>query len=282
MLRKLRNKIREIQAELYISQALARASVTAGLRSIDETRPETWEFSGFSQNGEDGITDFLMNKILEPNRQFIEIGSSTGIDNNTAWLAIARKFSGLMIEGNREASRLAEILLNRINLGVECQNIFVNKDNIRELKSLSESLTPDYLSLDIDGNDYYLMSEILNGGFRPAVITVEYNSVYGPEKSLTIRYDPDFVFDMNGDQYLYYGVSISAWKSFLAGFGYRFVCVDSRGVNGFFLMPDRFEKNFVSAIRGYEYRENFYQKRKYKSDWQQQFALIAHREFLEI
>jgi hypothetical protein len=282
MLNKIRRKIIEIQSDIYISQALARAAATANLRNIDETRPETWEFSGFSQNGEDGITDFLMSKIVEPNRQFIEIGSSTGIDNNTAWLAIARKFSGLMIEGNRRASSLSEILLGRINLGVECLNIFVDKENINELKAMAVSLFPDYFSLDIDGNDYYLMSEILQSGFRPAVITVEYNSVYGPEKSLTILYEPEFVIDMHGDQYLYYGVSISAWRKFLESYGYRFVCVDSRGVNGYFLMPDRFDQTFVEALQGLQFCENFYQMRKYKSSWEQQFESISHREFKEI
>ncbi|MBI5450839.1 MAG: hypothetical protein HY940_05725 [Gammaproteobacteria bacterium] len=126
------------------------------------------------------------------------------------------------------------------------------------------------------------MSEILDGGFRPAVLAVEYNSAFGPDASLTIKYDPGFVIDMMGDQYLYYGVSITAWRRFLGGYGYRFVCVDSRGVNAFFIMPDRFESAFVENISGYNYRENFYQMRKYKCEWRQQFESISHREFIEI
>ncbi|MAD94411.1 MAG: hypothetical protein CML33_02830 [Rhodobacteraceae bacterium] len=282
MLRKIETFLSALRSEVYISQALARAAATQSRLDIDEKRPQTWEFSGFSQNGEDGITDFLVGKINDPDRHFIEIGASTGVDNNTAWLAIARGYSGLMIEGNRRASDLSRYLMSRINPGVECHNIFVNKDNIHELQEMASSLCPDYLSLDIDGNDYYLMKEIFNCGFRPAVIAVEYNSAYGPENSLTIEYDPAFVIDFQGDEYLYYGVSIAGWRRFFATYGYKFVCVDSRGVNAFFLMPGRFETEFVDGIDGLDFQENFYQMRKYKCSWAKQFTTISHRKFREI
>ena len=70
-----------------VNMSLARAAATSSLRKIDYTNPISWEFSGFSQSGGDGIIDVLIGKLLNPNRYFIEIGSNDGIENNTAWLA---------------------------------------------------------------------------------------------------------------------------------------------------------------------------------------------------
>jgi len=282
LLKKIKNIISENRYQHYVSQSLARASVLHSSRRIDPSSPDTWEFSGFSQNGEDGIIDYLVENLIESDRYFIEIGASLGIDNNTAWLAIAKKFSGLMIEGSFDKSSMAQKLISPHNIGVNCINMFVDKDSVTELRSISLTDTPDFFSLDIDGNDYYLMRELLSSGFRPKIIAAEFNSAFGPEKSITITYDKDFEFDLNGGQYLYYGVSIQAWRQLLCGVGYKFVTVEKNGVNGFFIWPTAFNQGFVDAIKGVDFRENFFQLKKYKMGWEQQFQLISHRDFFEV
>ena len=77
-----------------------------------------YKFNIYSQNGEDGIIDFLTRKIKNPNFYFIEIGSADGIENNSAWLALARKFNGLMIEGDKDTSDKAERVLSKLNGGI--------------------------------------------------------------------------------------------------------------------------------------------------------------------
>ena len=109
--------------------ALSRGTATSALRQIDSTSPNSWEFSGFSQNGEDGIIDFLTRKVLRPNRYFIEIVSGDGTENNTSWLAIARRYSGLMIEGNRKLSKWCKYILTPLSEGLE--TIFV-EDPVRQ------------------------------------------------------------------------------------------------------------------------------------------------------
>ena len=69
-----------------INIALSKGGAMMHARNIDLTQPATWEFSGFSQNGEDGILDVLRKNLLESNRYFIEIGAADGIENNSAWL----------------------------------------------------------------------------------------------------------------------------------------------------------------------------------------------------
>lgn len=68
--------------------SLARGAATSALRNLDMSNLSSWEFSGFSQNGEDGIIDVLTRNIVEPNRYFIEIGASDGVENNTASVLI--------------------------------------------------------------------------------------------------------------------------------------------------------------------------------------------------
>ena len=94
------------RAHPRIAIALARAAATSALRQLDPARPSTWEFTGFSQNGEDGIVDYLCGRLLRPHRYFIEIGASNGLENNTTWLAMARRYAGLMIDG--DPSKVAE------------------------------------------------------------------------------------------------------------------------------------------------------------------------------
>ena len=102
---------------------MSRGAATSATRQVDPTNPNSWEFSAFSQNGEDGIIDFLSRKLLKPNRYCIEVGSGDGTENNTSWLVTARRYSGLMIEGNKKASERCRYLLGPHTLGLE--NIYV-------------------------------------------------------------------------------------------------------------------------------------------------------------
>lgn len=265
-----------------INSALSRAAVTSALRNIDPSNPSTWEFSGFSQNGEDGVLDYLSRQLVNPNRYFVEIGTGDGIENNTAWFAIARKYSGVMIEGNPQKSRWNEIMISSINLGVECYNLFVSLESTKSMRELFLYKNPDIFSLDIDGNDYYIAESLLEYGLRPKIFVVEYNSVYGPMQSLTIRYKDDFNFVEAHESQLYFGASIAGWKKFFLKYGYQFVTVDLNGVNAFFIDSSQFDHKFVNKIRGKEYQENFYQIRKFKVSWQERFKMIQSMDYVQI
>ncbi|MBS1808086.1 MAG: hypothetical protein JST84_07845 [Acidobacteria bacterium] len=262
--------------------ALSRGAATSSLRTIDLAEPLTWEFSGFSQNGEDGVIDVLMRHIIQPNYYFIEIGASDGIENNTSWLAISRRFGGVFVEGNPIASQWCRYVFTPLNYGVEFVNMFVTQDNMTELRNLARYSNPDVFSLDIDGNDYYVAKAVLDAGFRPKIFIVEYNSAFGPTQSLTIPYKKDFQVVQSYKDNLYYGCSIAGWQKLLSPRGYKFVTVERNGVNAFFIDPTTFESSFVEAIRGKSFSENVSQAREYKTDWHQQFALIQDREFFNI
>lgn len=276
------NYLVDIRDRQRISIALSKGAAMMYARKIDLTLPATWEFSGFSQNGEDGILEVLRNQLISNNRYFIEIGTADGVENNSTWMLMVEKYNGIMIEGNPKLVERAKRTVVGLSIGAECINMFVNKENIPALKSLAFYSDPDVFSLDIDGNDYYIAQAILDGGFRPKIFVVEYNSVYGPERSMTIEYQDNFVFTKAHPTQLYYGVSISGWRNFFEHYGYRFVTVDRNGVNGFFVDPIFFNEAFLNGIHGLEFAENRYQYRKFRMSSEKQFDLIADQRFITI
>ena len=272
----------DIRARQRIIIALSKGGAMMQARNIDLRLPATWEFSGFSQNGEDGILDVLRKQLINSNRYFIEIGVSDGIENNSAWLVVAEKYGGIMIEGDPKLAARAKRMVAGHSVGGECRNMFVTRENVQELKSLAFYQDPDVFSLDIDGNDYYIAQAILDGGFKPKIFVVEYNSVYGPDRSVTVEYRDDFAFTSAHPTQLYYGVSIAGWRKFFESRGYRFVTVDRNGVNAFFVDPAFFEPAFLGGIKPLEFAENRYQYRKFRMPSEKQFALISNQQFISI
>lgn len=254
--------------------SLSRAIASSANRMIDKNDPISWEFSGFSQNGEDGIIDYLSRELIEKNNYFIEIGAGTGIENNTTWLSIVRKFSGIMIEGNRNYYQKCKYLQSNFNICVSTIKMFVTRDNVDQIINSSLYDNPDVLSLDLDGNDYYIMQSLLANGLKPKICILEYNSAFGPDKYFTVEYDPDFDCTKKHESCLYYGASIEAWKTLMGKHNYKFVTVDSNGVNSIFVDPDYFTRDFIDGINGCKYKENTYQFAKFNMKWEKQFDII--------
>lgn len=282
MIGTLRNYLLDLRDRQHIAIALARGAAMMNARKIDPTVPSTWEFSGFSQNGEDGILDVLRKQLGSSNRYFMEIGAGSGIENNTAWLALAEKHSGLMIEGDALRAARAARMISGANLGVECHHRFVVPGIAAQVASLALQRDPDVLSVDIDGCDYYVVKALLDAGVRPRILVVEYNSAFGTEQSVTIEYREHFDFASAHPTHLYYGVSIAGWRSYLEKQGYRFVTVERNGVNAFFVDPVHFAPDFLRGLKGLAFAENFYQLRKFRLPSTRQFSLIASQRYVSI
>jgi len=292
---RLQERLEKVYIETKVASALARAGVTAGLRKVDPRKPQTWEFSGFSQHGEDGILAYLRGMIPNPNRFFFEIGSAGGIENCTMWFAVAHGYGGIMVEGDPQLTAMCKRALGvRGIYNVHAVNRFVNRENIEGLVKMSPHRDPDIFVIDIDSTDYYIMSRALELGMKPKIVTVEYNSVFGPEKALTVTYKDTFSRDEEHPSRLYYGASVMAWRNLLGRHGYRFVTVDSSGVNAFFVDSNIFSEEFVSSLEGVDFVDNMddlngatearagadgveYLPRR---DWRAQFPLIEGMEFV--
>jgi len=131
----------------------------------------------------------------------------------------------------------------------------------------------DVYSIDIDGNDYHVTEALLNAGFRPKICVVEYNSTFGPARvddgPVSQRHAIDFD-DTVGS--LYYGASITGWRSLFVKNGYGFVTVEPSGTNAFFIDPAEFEPNFVKGLKGLAFQENLWQLMRLRVGWREQFG----------
>lgn len=282
VLKKIFHHLEDSRDRQRITIALARGGVMRQARQVDLRNPASWEFSGFSQNGEDGVLDVLRSQLRDGSRTFVEIGASDGVENNTAWLLIAEKYAGLMIEGDSWLSARAQRNVMGHSIGAMCQNMFVTVDSLAEIRDLAATTTPDVFSLDIDGNDFHVMRAAFDAGFRPKIVVVEYNSVFGPERSVTIEYQPEFALERSHPSGLHYGVSIKAWRVLMESAGYRFVTVERNGVNAFFVDPQSFPASFLDGVQGLCFAENLYQLRKFRMPSNRQFELIADQALIAV
>lgn len=286
-----------IAIQSRVAAAFARAAATAAARDIDPARPLTWEFSGFSQHGEDGILDYLCSRMVKKNRFFLEIGASDGLQNCSAWLAFARGYGGVMVEGDPDLSmRCARVLREMRVHNINAVQRLVDRDNLGAILKLCPHPEPDVFLLDIDGIDYYILDRVLGLGLRPRLIAVEYNSAFGPERAITVPYHPRFSRNEAHPSRIYYGASVAAWRALLESHGYRFVTVDSNGVNAFFIQPKAFPENFTDHLQGLDFQDNLADRNGATGlirdasgdwiaplrDWRTQFTLIRDLDFVDV
>jgi hypothetical protein len=284
-----------LKVESRIATAFSRAAATAATRQIDARDPRTWEFSGFSQFGKDGIIDYLCSRLLKNNRFFFEIGSSDGLQNCSTWLALGRSYSGVMVDGDPVAIRKCKQMIDERVWNVYVIERMVDQENVPALMKMCPHKDPDVFIIDIDGIDYYVFRRILELGFRPKIVVAEYNSAFGPDRSVTIPYRKDFSRRDADKLSLVYGVSVSAWRKLLSQYQYKFVTVESSGVNAFFLDPRVFPKTFADQIHGLDFRDNigdFMGAVAYRDaagdmvlptrDWNEQLRLISDARLVEV
>lgn len=202
-----------------------------------------FEHRMFSQSGEDGIIQEIFRRIGEASRSFVEIGAADGLENNTTSLLV-RGWTGHWIEADRR--RVARIRVNHRQaldedaLVVERQRI--TAENVREtLDRLDVEAEPDLLSIDIDGNDYWVWRAIT---LRPRLVVIEYNAFFQPDVRWVMSYDP--VHAWNGTTY--HGASLASLVDLGQRKGYALVGCTLAGQNAFFvredLVADRFQEPY--------------------------------------
>ena len=194
------------------------------------------EFQIFSQYGDDGIIQWLIQNLPIKHKTFIEFGVENYTESNTRFLLINNYWSGLVIDGS--ISNIEYIKSDPISLYFDLQAIhaFITIENINELILKARfHQEVGLLSIDVDGNDYWIWKaiEVIN----PIIVIVEYNSTLGYSKSYTIPYQPDFV---RGESYPmdYWGASLKALTELGNEKGYKFIGCNSAGNNAYFIRYD--------------------------------------------
>ena len=219
---------------------------SAPVKSLEDV-----EFRVFSQWGDDGIIQYLVNLLDVPVTKFVEFGVENYREANTRFLLQNNNWSGLVMDGSEE--NIAFIKNDEIYWKYDLAAIasFVTTDNINQL--LADAFFSGEIGLlhvDIDGNDYWIWQAI--DVIEPVIAIIEYNSLFGPERAITIPYDPSFSRFEAHHSGLYAGASLAALCDLAGEKGYAFIGSNSAGNNAYFVRKDCLgELRELSVAEGY-------------------------------
>jgi len=213
------------------------------------------EFKVFSQWGEDGIIQYLISRIAIENKIFVEFGVQDYSESNTRFLLVNDNWTGFVIDSSSESIKRirSQEYYWKHDLTAICD--FVTVDNINDLiRNAGITGTIGILSIDIDGNDYWIWNVI--SSISPQIVIVEYNSSFGNRHAVTIPYQPDFSREKAHLSKLYWGASLPAFCNLASQKGYSYVGSNSAGSNAFFVRKDS-----AGNIRECDFHDNFKQSK---------------------
>jgi len=192
-------------------------------------------FRVFSQFEEDGKLLFLFALLGMGGKRFVEIGSDDGINSNCANLALNFGWHGLFLDGNETAIRRGRAFYAKYPHPWMYPPKFVcamlKRENINELIAKAGFAGEiDLLSIDIDGNDYWLWDALER--VQPRVVIIETHVEFGL-RNIVVPYDPDYVYP--GKHPVYHGASPVAMTRLAARKGYRLVGANDLGFNFIFV-----------------------------------------------
>ena len=216
------------------------------IKTLSET-----EFKVFSQWGDDGIIQYLVNYLEIDNKFFIEFGVEDYLESNTRFLLINDNWSGIVMDGSE--NNISKIKESEIywKQDLIAKYAFITEKNINQLL-LEENVKENIglLHIDIDGNDYWIWKALKV--VSPIIMILEYNSVFGYERAITIPYNEDFISSTAHYSYLYFGASILALCDLAEEKGYAFIGSNSAGNNAYFVKKDHLkELKPLTAKEGY-------------------------------
>jgi hypothetical protein len=199
------------------------------------------EFRNYSQNGEDGILLYLFSLIGMTDRRCVEICAGDGIECNAANLILNHGFSALLVDGDERNVAVANDFYGRhrdtFAFAPSVVQRWIDRDTVDDLLR-QQSMTGeiDLLTIDIDGNDYWIWQAI--ECVSPRVVVVEYDNSWGPDEAVSMHYDPEYVFRVSEPGMPHCGASLAAFVSLARQKGYRLVGSQLRCFNAFFLRDD--------------------------------------------
>ncbi len=168
-----------------------------------------------SQYGQDGVLEKIFDVIGTTNKYFVEFGSAgtdTGM-GNTAYLR-RRGFTGLLMDGTEPPYDSNVSTNNFYDVKVE----FITASNINDL--FTKYNVPkdfDFLSIDIDGQDFHVWNNLRN--YSPRVVSIEMNHHIHPGKDKVMPLNDSWIWDGNE----WFGSSVTALKKLGNSKGYALV-----------------------------------------------------------
>ena len=260
----MRRAARLARRAVRVPDAVANLQAQIGAlqsRAVAALRPDEIgraEFQVFSQFGEDGIIQFLIQRVPLDSRVFVELGVEDYAESNTRFLLVHDAWRGVIVDASDAHRRFLEESRLGWRTTIDAVTAFVDRENVNGIIERAGVSGPiGLLSIDLDGNDYWLLEAI--DVVSPRIVVVEYNSLFGPDRAVTVPYDPAFVRYEKHWSHLYWGASLAALARAGDAKGLALVAGNRAGNNAFFVRRDSLgeipERTVAECWRPAQFRE---------------------------
>ncbi|QDK77592.1 hypothetical protein EXU85_02870 [Spirosoma sp. KCTC 42546] len=249
------NQVQEQLRQAKADNAATKLVMGAGLTKLarQATSMKEAEFKVFSQFGDDGIIQYLISWVKPSLDTFVEFGVEDYEEANTRFLLMNNNWKGLIIDGSSTFIDFIKSSTFYWRYSLKAVASFVTAENINQLL-VDNGITGQIglLSIDIDGNDYWVWKAIT--AVEADIVVIEYNSLFGSDRAITIPYQPDFMREQAHYSYLYFGASLPALCDLAIEKGYAFVGCNQAGNNAYFVKKEKLNGlTALSAKEGYVY-----------------------------
>jgi hypothetical protein len=224
--------------------ALGQSAILASRQSHSKVK-NLWdaEVKVYSQWGEDGILDYICEIIALAKPRFLEIGAGNFLECNSRFIAEFRNASVVAVDARADLLSAPLHSLKWKN-HIELVHEWITPDNVNSIIELAKQKmnSVDIFSLDLDGNDYWILERANLSQFK--VVVVEYNALFGSTHEVTVPRNDRFERHKEHTSGLYYGASLKAFVELLKLKGFVFIGTNRSCVNAFFI-----KKNLRSKFK---------------------------------
>ena len=259
-LRRLLAAVDRIQFVLFrLPTALEDIKINQGLMlarqsALSESRDlQSHEFKVFSEWGEDGIIQHLIEVVEIRNRTFIEFGVEDFHESNCRFLMMKDHWQGFVIDGSERLIGKLRAQSHYWRHDLQSKAAFITRENINAL--LAESgfgSDIGILSIDLDGNDFHILDAIV--ACEPRILICEFNAVFGPDRKISVPYAASFNRTQAHFSNLYFGASLAAMTHLANKRGYSLVGTNSVSTNAFFVRNDLMNDRLSPLTAAQAYR----------------------------
>jgi hypothetical protein len=193
------------------------------------------EVSVFSQNGEDGILNYICNKLDIGKPSIVEIGAGNFTECNSRFLAEHRSANVLAVDFVEELSSQVKKLDVIHKTNIQTLKTWVTPENIQSIieyghKNFGQI---DIFSIDIDGNDYWVLESANLDKIR--VVIVEFNPLLARTLPVSVPKDNEFDRTRAHFSWTYYGANLYAFNHLLSSKGFKLLGTTRHGSNAFYI-----------------------------------------------
>ena len=157
----------------------------------------------YSQTSEESTLEHILKAVDAKSKYLVDLGAGDGVYLSNTRFFIENGYTGLLLDANNKGN-------------TDVKEHFLTRENILDL--FSQYKVPNkfaLLSIDLDGNDIYLLEQVLTK-YKPTVIIAEMNGKFEPNESCAIEYNPNHTWSDDD----YYGFSFAAGLKVAEKFGY--------------------------------------------------------------